>query len=61
MFQHTGERSEETDQAAYELARHAMEHDFPGVGNFTFTWVHHNIPDMWLLYVSGYTVKGPTT
>lgn len=54
MFQHTGPRSDETDELAEAAARHALADHYPDIQDITCTWVHHNIPDVWLLFVSGY-------
>lgn len=55
MFQHAGPRSAETDEIAEAAARHALTHEHPDIQDVTFTWTHHNIPDVWLIFVSGYT------
>lgn len=55
MFKHTGPRSDETDELAEAAARHALTDAYPGVQDITCTWTHHNIPDVWLLFVVGRT------
>lgn len=60
LFQHTGPRSAETDEVAEAAARHALADAHPGIQNIECTWVHHNIPDVWLLFVTGHiTLERP--
>lgn len=55
LFQHDGDRNEITDQLAEELAAHALRDAHPGIQGITYTWVHHNQPDTWLLFAQGTT------
>jgi hypothetical protein len=60
FFRHEGhDRTPETDRMAEELAAHAMRDDHPGVHSLVFTWVRHNQPDCWLLFVGGTTTEEP--
>lgn len=65
MFKHVGSRSLETDAAAEAYARHVVEHAAaPYLGDrvdVTLTWVHHNQPDVWLLFATGTGTKRKDT
>ena len=64
MFKHVGSRSPETDAAAEAYVRHVVEHAAaPFLGDnisVTLTWVHHNQPDVWLLFATGTKRKDTT-
>jgi hypothetical protein len=55
FFRHDGDRTPETDKTAEELAVHALRDEHPGAHSIVLTWVHHNQPDCWLLFVGGTT------
>jgi hypothetical protein len=64
MFKHTGPRSPETDAIAEDYARHVVGHAAAllpaGKLEVTLEWVHHNQPDMWLLFATGIKRKDAT-
>lgn len=53
LFQHTGDRTPETDTVAEELARATMLHAWPTMGEIVLTWTRHHQPDTWLLFATG--------